>query len=160
MENKAQIIRRFNEARDEVRGLLPKIDQHMEIYPGWTIKEVLAHLAGWDDATILALSAFLAGDAPPVPASRGIDPYNAQTVAERSDLNYEQIIGEWNMVRDQLTPLLERLPDEKLTSTIVAPWGPTMTVAELIKDMGEHEMEHAQVLRARLADPDRPPAAH
>ncbi len=160
MDSKEKIIERFNQARQEVRGLLPQIDQHMEIYPGWTIKEVLAHLAGWDDATILALKAFLAGEAPPVPASRGIDPYNAQTVAERSNLNYDQIVREWDMVRDQLTPMLESLTDEKLAATIVAPWGPSMTVATLIRDMAEHEAEHADVLRARLAAPHLPPRTH
>ena len=160
MAGKAQIIERFNQARADVRALLPAIDRRMEIYPGWTIKEVLAHLAGWDDATIMALRAYLAGEAPPVPAGRGIDPYNAQTVAERSNLNYDQIVQEWDMVRDQLSPLVDSLTDEKLAATIVAPWGPTTTVAGLIEVMAEHEEEHAAVIRARLANPQRPPEPH
>ena len=160
MQNKTQIIDRFNQARDEVRALLPDIDTHLEIYPGWTIKEVLAHLAGWDDATILALKAFLAGDAPPVPAGRGIDPYNAQTVAERANLNYEQIVREWGLVREQITPLLEELTDEKMAVTIVAPWGDSMTVADMITVMAAHEEEHAHAIRTRLANPQHPPQAH
>ena len=160
MTGKAHIIERFNKAREDVRALLPAIDRRMEIYPGWTIKEVLAHLAGWDDATILALKAYLAGEAPPVPAERGIDLYNVQTVAERANLNYDQIVEEWGMVRDQLSPLLDSLTDEKLAAKIVAPWGPTITVGALIEDMAGHEEEHAAVIRARLANPQQPPQPH
>ncbi len=160
MQKKTQLIQRFNQARDEVRALLPDIDVHMQIYPEWTIKEVLAHLAGWDDATILALEAFLAGNSQPVPASRGIDPYNAQTVAERSELNYTQIVREWELVREQLIPHLDRLTDQQLDATIISPWGPSMTVADLINIMIEHEEEHAKVIRTRLANPRERPQAH
>lgn len=160
MQNKTQLIQRFNQARDEVRALLPDIDTKMQIYPGWTIKEVLAHLAGWDDATILALEAFTAGNPPAVPAIRGIDPYNSQTVAERSKLNYDQIVQEWEFVREQLVPLLDNIPNEKMEATIVSPWGPSMTVADLLVIMVEHEKEHAEVIRARQANPDKPPKAH
>jgi hypothetical protein len=150
MQNKTQLIQQFNQARDEFRALLPGMDIHMEIYPGWTIKEVLAHLAGWDDATILALEAFTSGNPPPVPALLGIDLYNSQTVAERTTLDYEQIIREWEWVREKLVSILENITDENLEATIVSPWGPSMTVAELINVMTEHEEEHAEVIRGRL----------
>ena len=160
MQTKAEMIKLFNQARDEVRALLPEIDVHMEIYPGWTIKEVLAHLAGWDDATIMGLRAFIAGDVQPVPAGRGIDPYNTQTVAERSRLNYDQIVSEWVLVREQLMPLLDQLTEEKLAMKIVSPWGDTLTVAEIINVMTEHEQEHAHAIRTRMANPHQPPQAH
>jgi hypothetical protein len=160
MQNKTQLIQRFNEARHKVRVLLPDIDIHMEIYPGWTIKEVLAHLAGWDDATILALEAFASGNPPPVPAVRGIDLYNSQTVAERAKLDYGQIISEWDLVREQLISILENIEGEKLGAAIVSPWGPSMTVAELITVMTEHEEEHAEVIRGRQANSGQPPKAH
>jgi hypothetical protein len=160
MQNKAQLIQRFNQARDDVRALLPNIDIHMQIYPGWTIKEVLAHLAGWDDATILALEAFVTGDPPPTPAVRGFDFYNAQTVAERATLNYEQIVREWELVREHLLPILDNIPDEKLSATIVSPWGPHVTIADLIAIMSEHEEEHAHVIRTRRENPSQPPQSH
>jgi len=160
MQNKAQLIKQFNQAREGVRTLLPDIDVHMQIYPEWTIKEVLAHLAGWDDATIMALRAFVAHDPPAVPAIKGIDPYNSQTVAERAELGYEQIVSEWELIREQLIKVLENLPDEKLPATIVSPWGPSMTVTDLINIMIEHEEEHAEVIKTRLANPHKRPQSH
>ena len=160
MQNKAKILEQFSRARDEVRALLPSLDIHTEIYPGWTIKEVLAHLAGWDDATILALKAFINGAPPIVPAIRGIDTYNSQTVAERTSLNYEQVVREWEWVRDQLNQVLDQFPDEKLDAIIVAPWGVSLTVAQLIEEMGQHEEEHAEAIRTRQANPGKPLPAH
>jgi hypothetical protein len=48
-------------------------------------------------------------------AVRGINFYNAQTVAERANLDLMQIIREWEMVREQLLSLLVDLPPEKLS---------------------------------------------
>jgi len=160
MSTKMQFIKRLTQARNEVRALLPGIDIHMKIYPAWTIKEVLAHLAGWDDATILALKAYITGEIPPTPADRGIDPYNAQTVAERSSLNYDQIVREWELVREQLIPILHQIDEEKLGVVIVSPWGDTITIEGLLNIMIRHEEEHAKVIRERMANPDRPLQAH
>ena len=160
MQDKTEYIQRFKQARDEVRKLLPDIDTKMEIYPGWTIKEMLAHLAGWDDATILALEAFVAHLPPALPAIKGLDAYNAQTVEERAELNLEQIIREWELVREQLISVFGRLPAEMLGTNVVAPWGPIVTVEQLINIMIEHEQEHAEVIRERLANPHKPPKNH
>jgi hypothetical protein len=151
-----QFVKRLTQAREEVQALLPDIDIHMEIYPGWTIKEMLAHLAGWDDATILALKAYIAGEPPPTPADRGLDAYNAQTIAERSGLNYDQIVREWEWVRGQLIPILYQIEEEKLGTIIVSPWGDSMTIAHLLNIMIEHEEEHAEVIRACMANPGQP----
>ena len=147
MQDKAHLMRAFDQAREKMRAVLPGIDTHMEIYPNWTIKETLAHLAGWDDATIAALRAFGAGQPSPLLALRGIDFYNAQTVAERTDLQYEQIVQEWELVREQLKAILNDLPAERLGDKIVSPWGPITTVARLVTIMADHEEEHAAVVQ-------------
>ncbi len=161
MQTKIQLfIQRFNEAREEMRALLPQVDHHMEIYPGWTIKEVLSHLTGWDDATILALRDFLDGNPPVMTAVRGIDYYNSQTVAERKELDYDRIVHEWEWVREQLIPTLEQLGEEKLAVTIVMPWGADLTIEGMIDIMVNHEKEHAEVIRERIANPHHPPQPH
>ena len=67
------LLHRLDETRETIEKILPTIDPTLEIYPGWTIKDMLAHMTGWDDATIAALKAFLASGAPPVPTvSSGI----------------------------------------------------------------------------------------
>ncbi len=149
MKDKATLLAEFDRARNRMRGVLEGINPELGIYPDWSVKELLAHLAGWDDATILALQALEAGNEPPLLAMRGIDFYNAQTVAERSELNYEQIVKEWELVREQLVNLLDEMPEELIGKRIVSPWGAIMPVATLIQIMIDHEEEHAEVVEAR-----------
>ena len=160
MPTKSELIQHFILARNQLRELLPKIDIHTEIYPGWTIKEVLAHLAGWDDAIIIALQMFAAGQPPLMTAARGIDFYNSQTVAERKELTLEQIIREWEWVREQLIPIVHALTDKELETTLVAPWGVSMSVLELLNVIVHHENEHTEVIKARMANPHQPPYKH
>lgn len=160
MQTKSELIEHFILARNQLREILPKIDIHMEIYPGWTIKEVLAHLAGWDDAIIIALQMFAAGQPPLMTAARGIDFYNSQTVAERKELTLEQIIREWEWVREQLIPIVHALTDKELETTLVAPWGISMSVLDLLNVIVHHENEHTEVIKARMANPQKPAQAH
>jgi hypothetical protein len=149
LEKITELLNEFEQARQKIRRQLDGIDIHMEIYPNWTVKELLAHLAGWDDATIVALQAHSQGETTPQLALRGIDAYNVQTVGERAGLGYEQIVLEWELVREQLVAILQKLPLEQLSDRIVSPWGPMLSVEELICIMIEHEEEHADVLEER-----------
>lgn len=160
MQSKAELIEEFMAARDIVRKLLPEIDPHMEIYPGWTIKEVLAHITGWDDSTILALQQFSAGAPPILTAIRGILYHNQQTVEERKDLTLEQVIREWEWVREQLIPVVDGLNEQDFETRIVAPWGESISVYGVLKIMVDHEYDHAEIIRERMSKPGEAPKAH
>ena len=160
MKNQAELIEHFNQARETIRNLLPQIDVKMEIYPGWTIKEVLAHLCGWEDSTIQALQTFAAGQPPLMTAIRGIDYHNAQTVAERKELTFEQTVREWEWVREQLIIFVEQLTEKNLATIITAPWGNAISILQMLNVMLDHEEEHAEIIRERLADPNQAPKAH
>ncbi len=147
MTDKTQLLQDYDQAHEELRRLLPGIDRRRRIYPAWTVKELLAHLAGWDDAIILTLEALRDGKPAPLIAPRGPDVYNAQTVAERAELAYEQVVKEWEWVRDRVVALLEAFEPEQLEQDAVTPWGVPMPVEQLIRFMIEHEKEHARYLR-------------
>lgn len=160
MTTQTKLIEDFNQARETVRKLLPAINANMEIYPGWTIKEVLAHLAGWDNSTIQALQSFKAGEPPQLTAMNGLDVYNSQSVAEHKELTLDQTVNEWESVRGQLLPLIEQLTDADLAALIVAPWGQSISVLQLLSIMVGHEEEHAEIIQARMDNPNEPPHEH
>lgn len=160
MKTQTELLEHFNQTRETVRKLLPGIDLHMEIYPGWTIKEVLAHLSGWDDSTVQALQTFAAGQPPLMTAMRGINYHNAQTVADRKELTFDQTVREWEWIREQLILIVQQMTEQELAAILIAPWGASVSVLELLSIMIEHEAEHAEVIQARLANPEEPPRAH
>ncbi|MBU0493219.1 MAG: DinB family protein [Chloroflexi bacterium] len=147
MDEKARLIEELDRSRAELWAALAGLDQQYEIYPNWTIKHLLAHLAGWDDATIATLRAHAVGEEPATPAVYGIDVYNAQSVEERVALSYEQVVQECNLTREQVKAAIRDLPPAKMDERLVTAWGPKTTVDRLVRTFVEHEKEHAHEIR-------------
>ena len=147
-------IKELEHARSTMQSLLDDLESahkdNQEVYPTWTIKELLAHLTGWDDACIASLQAHARSEVPATPASRGIDPYNASTVHEREALSLEQVIQEWDHTRETFKALIHALPDEKVAEPFVFPWGPKGLLKDMVKIFVEHEIKHAEEIRKRL----------
>ncbi len=154
MPTKAELIAQLDEARAEMRRLLADIEaahiDHQELYPTWTIKELLSHITGWDDASIDSMRAVMAGETPLTPAQRGINPYNASTVSERESLSLEQVIAEWEHTREDFKQAIRDLPQSLFDKPFVFAWGQNGTVSELVAVFSEHEKEHAEEIREKV----------
>lgn len=147
----AQLIQQLDQARDKMLAALPGMEGRREIYPEWTIKEILAHITGWDVASVASLRAHVEGREAATPASRGIDAYNAEMVSVRQAHSFEQIVKEWEQTRESLKVVLQGMTDEKLIQTMVFPWGQRGEVAQIIAILAGHEEEHAEELRDFMA---------
>jgi hypothetical protein len=155
--DKVRLIEVLDAARKRMHKVIAKIDKQREIYPGWTLKHFLAHLTGWDDALVVSLRHHAAGE-PGTPAYRGIDDYNAQTVAEREAFDYEHIFAEWEQTHRELKSIVLEMPVSRFYETLVYPWGGEGTINKLIKDMAAHELEHAEEIeRLTAPQPAEPP---
>lgn len=141
--NRLKLFEMLDAGRSRMREVVSQVQRDQSIYPPWTIKEVLAHIAGWDDAATASLLAHAHGIAPATPAIRGVDYYNAQTVAERSALDFDHVQREWESSRDALKKAILETSDERLQQPLVLPWGGTGTVEQLVQTFAEHEREHA-----------------
>jgi len=157
VDKREELIQRLEAARAVLHELLDNIPPETEIFPGWTLRHFYAHLTGWDDAVTATLRSHAAGQTPATPAVQGIDAYNAESVATRSTLDYEHIVREWHLARQELYATLRGLPLEKLDEPVLYAWGPTGSVEKLIEVFVWHEgTEHADELRAWLAQQATP----
>jgi hypothetical protein len=144
MASKEELIQQLEESHKNIEELVSQIDQNQEIYPGWTIREVLAHFTGWDDAVLASLKSHAAGGVPTVVAERGPDVYNAATITEREALSFEHVYQEWQHTHEQLKIAIRELPPEKMEEPIVFPWGQTGNMEDLVIGLTtEHEVSHA-----------------
>jgi len=150
------LLNRLDETRLKIEELLPKIDPEKDIYPGWTLKLMLAHITGWDEATVDALRAHALGLPPSIPAIHSLDEYNSLTVSSRKDWTYDQTLKEWRQTRQILRDILEQLPEEKFIEPIAVPWGKKTTVTKLVNIFSQHEKEHAQDIIEWLQQPEKP----
>jgi hypothetical protein len=75
-----------------------------------------------------------------------VDAFNDQAVAQRQHLDYATVRQEWETVRDQLKATFTALPPDRLNETLIFPWGPRGTIAELALELAHHEAYHAEEL--------------
>ena len=150
MQDNERLIQQLDEARAELHVLLQGIDTGIEFSPAWTIKEVLAHITGWDEVVIASLRAHLAGEGFGPPAVEDIDETNARLGAAREALSYDQLVEEWQELREYLRTLIREMPQEKLEQQILFPWGQRCTTAEVVAIFVHHEREHAGEIRELL----------
>ncbi len=149
-EEKRKLIAKLDAARSMIYNLLPELNRSQEVYPGWIVKDLLGHIAGWDEAVIDMLRAHQTGAPPSTPAAQGIDFYNALSTAKRKDLDYEVIFKEWMANRQEMKRLIIEMPDEKLDEPLLLPWAGMGSVAQVIGIFSHHETTHVAEIRQAL----------
>jgi hypothetical protein len=150
------LLSRLDQTRQCIEDILPKINPTKQIYVGWTIKDMLAHMTGWDDATIDSLRAHVVGRPPSLEAIRSINEYNQHTVSSRNDLDYDHVLKEWRLTRQVLRTLIEQMPEDKFVQPLLVPWGDTATVTYLVDMFRDHEEEHTNDIRKWMEHPGHP----
>ncbi len=149
------LIQRLEKSRAQMTVHLEVIDKNRKIYPLWTIREIIAHLSGWDDASIAYIRAIVAGETPATPAARGVDVYNAETVATREGLDYDRIYREYIETRRILLDLIRAMPEGKITEKFILPWGGDGTLVDIVNIFGPHEEEHAEDVRKIIEESNK-----
>lgn len=120
---------------------------------GWSAKNVLAHLAGWESWVVEMLQARLGGAELPAhlrAAAADEDAYNAAQVAEREELTPDEQLMELERTRAELLALLRALEPARLDAP--EPWpGARHSLGDYLRRaLVQHEREHAAALRAAL----------
>jgi uncharacterized protein (TIGR03083 family) len=120
---------------------------------GWSVKNVLAHLAAWEDWVVQALPQRVATGATPEDfraRAEDEDRFNAEEVAEREELTPGEQLMELERTRAELLSYVRGL--DAATVTRRGAWaGWPGTIAEyLVGALGEHEAEHVDALRKAL----------
>ncbi len=116
-------IHRLDEARAGLESLLPRVDGNKQIYPNWTLKELLDHITGWDEMVLDALSAHLDGRMPANPVEKGIDAYNELSIQKRLGLTLGDSYAEFTAVRQRLTGIIRQAAEVKLARINGCPLG-------------------------------------
>lgn len=115
---KEQLLAKLKEIRASILAEASALsaEKQNKVFLGiWSIKDLLAHLAGWDYTNMEAASYVLAGKLPPFYAHHDRDwaKYNAMLVAKYKRDNIEELIG---LVKDSQRELLEYIQTVPLSA--------------------------------------------
>jgi hypothetical protein len=154
-KTRAELLQREKETWDELAATWCKLPdaaltQPGACGPGWSVKDVLNHIAAWQEAALRILPQLLAGQRATLGAST--DRFNAQQQAADRDRSLRASKRRLNQSRRELLALLDTIPDPLLLdqSTRVNWW----VRYTLHAHYGEHIWE-LQQFRQRLLQHNR-----
>lgn len=163
-KRKEEIISDLTSARQSVLAEMALLTEGQLNEPCvgiWCVKDVLAHLIGWDYTNLQAVQEILAGQRPTFFQYYDKDwrSFNAHLVAIYRKEPFGEHIKEAETSHQQLVGFLQSLPAEKLVNgKSPREQGRTITIRNLLKSEAADERKHAEKIHAFFA-PNEQPAA-
>ncbi|MEW5959351.1 MAG: peroxidase-related enzyme [Chloroflexota bacterium] len=125
-----------------IDGLSQRELTEMPIYAGWTVKDVLAHILGWDQWVLCTLPLLLENRGDEVPAVE-VDEYNQKAVETWGDKTVVELLAELKVSHRQIMDIFSGL-DHKEIDLRRERLGRIITIRSyVINVMIEHERKHA-----------------
>lgn len=107
--------------RAELLGAVDALttEQRREVWFGtWSLHEVIAHIAAWQDGFAIALEQMLAGERPVIPGfdssivdGDATDRFNAAAAERGQGQSWEELLSALRVARERHEAVLNRLPD-------------------------------------------------
>lgn len=131
--------------RDAVRGLgRGRFDERTSV--GWTYRDLVAHVAAWEDLTARRLRTFReTGDRMYPEDARDTDAFNARVADAHRLVGAEALVDELDTAHRRLTEEIAQLSDEQMRQDVQpTAWGPqSWVVAVVAGNSFGHYREHA-----------------
>ncbi len=150
--SRARTLRLLDQTHSETRAFMSHLDPERVVHTderAWRVRDVIGHLGIWNLEAARSLRAFAAGkEYHCIDVEAEYDEYNGPAADERRGWPMERVWGEYDEAHAQLTQLVESIPDEKWTGTVLYPWNAHGTPAQLIEIMMTHEtVDHCGVIQ-------------
>jgi hypothetical protein len=143
-DEKRRLLALLRERFDEAIAALEGVDYAKVVYieSGWTVKDLIGHVAAWEAEMLKSLEAYAQGREYRIAGFTDDDTFNAQSHARRKDLNANVLMAEWTLLRTTLMQLVETLSNDQLAGSMLYPWGGRGSASNLINDVIGHQTDH------------------
>ena len=142
-ETRASIYRLLSEARRElnrtIAGMRPD-EMSVCMMEDWSVKDLLAHVAFWEEIAIPDFERAARGHAPALANfdPKNVDTWNALAMSMRRRFSAEQVLFELAAMREAMIARLDYLPD----TTFASGWVPAYCGIS-----ARHDRDHAKHIR-------------
>jgi uncharacterized damage-inducible protein DinB len=144
------------DARGRLTAALDALDEAAAqtlVQGDWRVRDVIAHVAAWDEQVAAFLSAVAEGqrefEQAVAPDNQWAE-WNAEQVRAARTSSLEALMERLHSARDVLLSAAQALDDALLGERIAAPWGVEDTPRGYLLVQATHDAEHArEIARAR-----------
>lgn len=102
----------------------------------WSAKDLIGHIASWEEASIEAIAAIGRGERPLIETyfgeEGGVDRYNAEKIPEIAALSLEKVRARAAAAHETLTSLIHDMSDEEWVGKVPYPAERRKTLANLL----------------------------
>ena len=154
MTKKDKLIKDFVEIRKKIRDLVSSLppEELDEVFLGtWSVKDILAHLIGWDYWNLKAAKEILAGKLPSFYSYYDPDwtSFNAQLVKKYKKENFEKLLSSLRESHQKLINLLRTIPAEEFNEERGLRWkNNKVTIADELQPEIDDEKVHYQQIQS------------
>jgi len=145
---KEKALSRLNNSRRALRKAIDvlTIDEisTIQVEGIWTVKDLLGHIAAWENSLLVPLSAFINGEPFQAEEIPDHDSWNAVQAARCSPRSVSKILDEMETTRQELLKTAGKLSESQCSQIFRAPWGDQNTLVEMISGLAWHEEEHTK----------------
>ena len=143
-------------ALEEILAPLDKTQYSTEgVIPGWSIKDMLAHIASWHHRLLAWLDAAVRNQEPTLSGLDSVeemDALNAQFYQENKSRPLDEVLADFRTSRQQIMDIVQAMPEEDLMSPHRFDWSKGEPLWHLIAgDTFEHYQEHLAQIQEWLA---------
>ncbi len=151
-----EAVVKLRAARKELQESLAGVSEEDLLRPNavekWSIKDLLAHIAAWDEEILRVVQAFAMQSEPrytySISERNDFAVWNAEQVETRKDRTLPQIRTEFDNARRDLIQVIEGVTDQVLMRPKQTSWNQVRTGLELLDEMAAHDLEHAKDIRS------------
>jgi hypothetical protein len=156
---KEQILSELTEVRQNIlreATRLSEKDRNQTFLGIWSVKDLLAHLAGWDHTNIESVKAVLSGNLPAFYAHHDPDwrKYNSMLVAKYKRDSFHELIVLLNNSQRELIDVLKTVPAEAFNKDFGVRFrGYRVTIRRLLESETKDEQTHCQQISDFFQEP-------
>ncbi len=143
---KQQLMNKLEQAWESFKESYAGLSDEQLVEPGvtenWSVKDIIAHVSGWEEEALKYLPGILQGIRPPrySVVYGGIDAFNAQTIERKRSLPLSEVRKQLDETHYRLVEYIQSVPEEQFTSE-------TRFRRRLRLDTYSHYPIHARAIR-------------
>lgn len=122
--NKIRILRENIDGYNYFQNTLNILSKEDLVMPNllgnWTIKEIVAHLSGWETIVLREIDQILKNNMPETVgiSDEEVDRINIDEVKKRDHLDFNETLNDWKVTFEKLHSKLENLSEEDFTKVV------------------------------------------
>ena len=148
---KEETLARLAESRralhQAIEGLNEEEMTRIQVEGVWTIKDVLGHLASWEETCLEPFRRYADGGPFEVQVIEDYLAWNDEQAARKRNFPLDVILNELATIRQGLAEAASRLPGRQWEQRVPFSWGGEGTIAEVLDVFYRHELEHVDTIQ-------------